>query len=180
MTECVEEQQLIFAVFERTKYQGSRLAGDSFKDLKNANQSTVRSSYVTRSLFHREVAQPGTTTKGALIGIAVADVSRIRALKADIKLNRATVKVRSICVIDRVDEGDIDGHATMGYADMQDGVSQTQIGTVRMNIRMDLANVFSEITPADENRWSGPFEVALKRAVSIWRVIFASFMPFAR
>jgi hypothetical protein len=193
MTECVEEQQtkhyrgkwcgfgpvrsgeqLLFAVFEQTKYQGSRLAGDSFKELKNTNESVVRCSYVTRSLFESRIVQPGEAARGALVGVAVADVSRIRTLRTDIKLNATTVKVRSICVIDRVDEGDIDAHATMGFAELKEGVSQAQIGTIRMNIRMDLAGVFSEIGPPDGQRWPWRLGVALKRAASIARVLFAT------
>jgi hypothetical protein len=186
MIECAEEQQtkhyrgkwfgfgpvrdgerVLFAVFEQTKRQGLHLAGDSFKNLKNGNESLARSSYVTRSVFDGKIVIPGKATKGDLVGIAIADVSRIRALRADVILNNTTVKVRSICVIDRVDEGDADGHATMGYAEIGRGVGQGQIGTIRLKIRMDLANEFSEIAPANSHSWPRRLEVALKRAAYV-------------
>jgi hypothetical protein len=115
MTECAEEHQtqhyrgkwhgfgpvrnserLLFAVFERTKLAGSRLAADSFSNsnLRQTTQSVARSSYVTRSLFDQRIVQ--SAGKGVCIGIAIADVNRIRALRADVKLSNRAVKVRSI------------------------------------------------------------------------------------
>jgi hypothetical protein len=193
MTDCVDEQQtqhyrgkwfgfgpvrngerVRFAVFEQTKREGARLIGNSFRNLKNSNESVVRSSYVTRSDFDTRIVSPGMAAKGRLVGIAVADVSRIRALRADVKLNQGTVKVRSICVIDRVEDGDIDGHATMGYASIEDGVSTGQIGTIRINIRMDLANEFTEIVTPDDHQWASRLELLLKRAGCVVQVLFAT------
>jgi hypothetical protein len=55
-------------------------------------------------------------------------------------------------------------------------VSQGQIGTIRLNIGMDLANEFSEIAPPDGHFWPLRLEVALKRAAYIARLLFATFM----
>jgi hypothetical protein len=188
MNECVEEQQtqhyrgkwhgfgpvkdgetLILAVFERTRRQGSKITAETFTNLKGHSESTARRSFVTRSDFVLGIVQPGESTKGSIVGIATARVSDIRALRADIIVGHATVKVRSLCVIDKVERGDIDGHATIGYAEMK-GVSQAQIGRVRANIRMDLANEFSEIgSSLQGNQWASRPEVALKRVGAIIR-----------
>src|SRR6266852_2954350 len=103
MTDCLEEQQtqhyrgkwygfgpvnngerVVFAVFERTKRAESQLTANSFESsyLANSSQSLTRASYVTRTLFDREIAVRGSATKGPLIGIACADVSKVRKLRA--------------------------------------------------------------------------------------------------
>jgi hypothetical protein len=134
MTECVEEQctghyrgrwhgfgpvhnheRVLLAVFETTKRDGFRLTGDSFnnKHLASSSESLVRISYVTKALFDSEIVSRALPQKGALVGVACAKASEIRRLHADIKVSHGIRKVRAICVLDRVDEGDLDGHATM-------------------------------------------------------------------
>ncbi len=136
------------------------------------SQSVARLGYVTKSLFYRKIADQ--LTKGALVGVSWANVSNIRALRADVKLNKGVAKVRAICVLDRVDEGDVEGHATMGFAEgTTRNVNQGQIGTIRMKIRLDLANAFSSIVPTDSQPWPWAFLMPLKRIASIVRELFA-------
>ncbi len=187
MTDCVEElttqhfrgrwhgfgpvkdrEVVIFAAFQSTNCVGGRLTADSFdnKHLKTSAQSLARRAFVTRQVFDRAIVRDG-----ALKGVAIANVSAIRALVADVRLNAGETSVRSLCVLDRVDAGDCDGHATAGYCEQQValGMSQAQLSKVRARIRLDLADTFSEVHNADTRGWASGWSLRLKRALSVLR-----------
>ena len=168
MSDCIEEQQtrhfrgrwygfgpvqdyeeLIFAVFEQTIRNGDRLDAACFKQLADCSQSVTRARFVTQGAFDRNVVHPGVKTKGQFVGMAVAHTSSLRRLRADITVKHRTKSVRSICIIDRVDKGDYDGHATMGYAEQIEALGQTLKGKKRMAIRLDLVNEFSNISACE-------------------------------
>jgi hypothetical protein len=189
MSDCVEErtsqhfrgrwhgfgpvkdgEKVIFAVFQSTNCLGNRLTAVSFNNnhLKKSAQSLARQAFVTRKTFNR------TIVDGAeLRGVATADVSALRALVADVKLNVREITVRSLCVLDRVETGDCDGHATTGYSEKHAtlGLSQTQLSKVRERIRLDLANTFSEICDPSEQGWISLWEIVIGRVKSITRTI---------
>jgi hypothetical protein len=199
MTDCVEErrtqhyrgawfgfgpvqddERIIFAVFDTTKVNDCRLTAKSFdnKQLSANNESIVRSSFVARAVFDQMVVERGKPEKGNLVGIAWADVSNVRQLKAEFNLGRpTTINVRAFCVLDRVERGDFDGHAAMGYAETPNGVSEGQLGKVRPFIRMDLANTFSQIVDPASHQWPSRLEVFRRRVASIIRAFRAKFLP---
>jgi hypothetical protein len=146
-----DPEQVIYAVFETTPLDGSSITGDSFdhKNLVAKQQSFLRRAFVTRRLFNRNIAT--SKNKGAFIGVSLADV-KVRDLRADFKVKHETITVRSVCVLDRVDRGDIDGHCTMGYAEVAQ-VGPQQLGKKRPLIRMDLANVFSPVGATANFQW---------------------------
>jgi len=168
-------EHVIFAVFEKTKRDGSQLTAMSFDSTQLAkdSESLVRALYVTRSIFDSEVAEGGSLQKGTLVGISCADVSRIRKLRTDIRTSSGSVNVRSLCILDKVEEGDYDGHATTGYGEgtAPQGIGQTYLGKVRLTIRLDLANEFSNIENPDDSKWPAQFGIPLKRFGSIMRVL---------
>jgi len=61
----------------------------------------------------------------------------------------------------------------MGYAEIIEHVSQAKLGTIRTNIRMDLANTFSEVTPCGNHRWPGRLALLLQRAISVSRAVIS-------
>jgi hypothetical protein len=185
MTDCIEEREskhyrapwfgfgivrdnerVVFAVFDRTPLSGSALKENSFdgNKLKKNNQSLARDLFVTKRIFDRKIVRRDESNNGAFLGIVWASVSKIREIRADVKLNAGTVKVRAICVLDRVEAGDCDGHATMGYEETEAlGLSKEQLGKVRKRIRYDLANAFSNVTDAKEFLWPGAWNILLVR-----------------
>jgi hypothetical protein len=188
MSECVEEQQtrhyrgrwhgfgpvqddeqLIFAVFDRTARNDDSLMPECFKQLSGSSESVGRARYVTRQVFDSKIAQPGMQAKGALIGIAIANTRSIRGLRTDITINHRTASYRSICVTDHVEAGDYDGHATMGYAEPIEALGQTLKGKKRMAVRMDLANQFSKIKVVQSHSWPARVAVLGGRLLSIVR-----------
>src|SRR5215469_12111759 len=114
-----DDEHVIFAVFQKTKCREQQLAQDSFdnSNLKMRTQSLARGAFVSRSIFNRKIVDALNQTKGPLIGIALADVSKIRAIPAKINLNNTEIRVRALCVLDRVERGDCDGHATVGFSE---------------------------------------------------------------
>jgi hypothetical protein len=162
-------EQVRLAVFERTQRNGSRLTAKSFdgKHLAGKNESVARALYITRRVFDQRVATTDVERKGALVGVACADVSRIRSIPAEFKMNLGTVRLRAFCVLDRVEQGDFDGHATVGYTDAPAGVAQGQLGTVRMAARLELANAFSEVRAPDSLPWPRNWTLFRRRLASI-------------
>jgi hypothetical protein len=166
-------ERVVFAIFEKTPRAGSALSESSFENnkLKKNNQSLARGWFVTRSLFDRKIVRREVSNNGALIGIAWAEVSKLREIQADVKLNARTVKVRALCILDRVEKDDCDGHAAMGYEETGAlNLSLAQLGTVRKKIRYDLANTFSKIAEADNFAWPRYWDVFVGRIRSILRV----------
>jgi len=146
-----DSEHVLFAVFQDTPHAESSLTEKSFtSNLINTSESLARVSYVTSSVFDRCIVRDRN-----VLGIASAHVSSIRMRRADIKLNAITKKVRAICIVDQVVPGDCEGHAAMGYGEETagQGISEAQIGKIRKNIRMDLANEFSAIIPTEQHQW---------------------------
>jgi hypothetical protein len=101
-------------------------------------------------VFNAEVVKHGANPKGALVGLSRALTGEIRSLKSRIQLNSSETLVRAFCVLDSVQPGDYDAHATVNYGEFPTGVSEGKIGAIRSKARMDLADVFSSIE-AQEN-----------------------------
>jgi len=168
-----DSEHVLFAVFQDTHHAGSSLTAKSFtRNLNNTSESLARASYVTRSVFDRSIVRDRN-----VVGIASAHVSSIRRRTAHIKLNAITKKVRAICIVDKVEPGDCEGHAAMGYGEETagQGMSPEQIGKIRLNIRLDLANEFSAIIPTEQHQWPWGVGVLARRLVSIARVLFTMF-----
>lgn len=167
-----DSEYVFFAVFDDMPHSSLSIAANSFsKNLKNSTESIGRGSYVTIGDFKRHIVR----NKSA-IGVVRAHVSAIRMLRAEIQLNAITKRVRSVCILDRVERDDCDGHATMGYGKetAAQGMSQGQIGKKRLDICRDLAREFSNIIPIEKNRWPWTVRVLAGRIVSIIRVILAT------
>ena len=187
MSECVDEQQtrhylgrwhgfgvvrdneyVLYAVFGNTDRAGKRLTQNSFtRNLNNTSQSLGRASVLTREVFDLNIAH------GAIAEIASAHVSAIRSIRADVPENKGTKNVRAVCVIDQVEAGDCDAHATMGLSEaIGPGLSEKNLAKLRARIRLDLANAFSEIIPLENHHWPRAWQVFAKRIGSIAKVAF--------
>jgi hypothetical protein len=169
-------ERILFAVFENTKRDGSRLVSNSFdtKSLTRYEQSVGRAFCLMRRQFDLHVVGTVPSKKGRLIGVASIEVSRLRGLRAEIGTHGA-VHVRALCVIDRVEHGDYDAHATIGYskASTPDGISETRLGKLRSRIRMDLADAFSDIIEPNGHQWPSRSHVFIQRIASIIRAFKA-------
>lgn len=171
-----DPESVKFAVFDTTPVDGSRVVNDTFDNasLAKSNQSLARSAFVTLTEFHKRIVAPSASSKGKLVGVTTAVTGKLRALRAEIKTNTGTTKVQAVCVYDRVENDDCEGHATIGYAKAIDeqGMSPTQKGKVRARIRLDIAEEFSEVKKEDEWEWPSYWAVAKERWKSIVRACF--------
>jgi hypothetical protein len=172
-------ERVMLAVFETTprSVDGMRLVSKSFtKNLVTGTESVARSQFVSSKIFSKEVAEKGVRTKGQLVGVACADVTQIRALRADLPLIAGgTYKAGAVCVLDLVEMGDYEAHATLGYCAFPAHISNPKtIGKLRERIRLDLATVFSPIIGFEDHNWPSSLEVGLFRIASVVRVVQAS------
>jgi hypothetical protein len=169
-------ERVIFVVFGSTPRHGAELTPHSFdSNLVSGTQSVARASLVTRGTFDGQVVDTGVPAKGPFLGIAVADVFAIRQLTADIVLPDRPHKVRAVCVLDRVDEGEFDGHATMGYSKALGArLGEKQRGVKRATVRLDLAIVFSETESAEHHPWPSVWDLRFRRLVSVIGVLWQS------
>lgn len=168
------QEEVLFAVFETTIRKNDRLTDASFtKSLVKLDQSIARCAYTTRQAFANKVVRRGEQSgKGSFEGVSLAGVERIRELRADIRLNAETRKVRSLCVLDKVGFGELTAHATMGYSSaLEIGLSKEQLGKVRKRIRLDLADVFSEISSTTTRAWPGGWSVFFRRIGYVARAL---------
>lgn len=168
-----DAEQVLFAVFSNIARSGGRLTDASFSNnLNNRTQSLGRVLYVSRKTFNEKIV-----CEASVDGISTAHTEKIRQMRADIETPNGSLKVRSMCVLDLVEEGDCEGHATMGYSQALNQVSQKQIGKKRKAIRMDLATTFSEITIANDHRWPSDIGVFRRRMGALLWTLAAIVAP---
>jgi len=83
--------------------------------------------------------------------------------------------VREFCVIDSVEPGDYSGHAAVGYCELPPRqINPIYLGKVRKRMRMDLANVFSDIIDINSIVWANVCDIARGRFASIVRSLHSS------
>jgi hypothetical protein len=144
-------EEVMFAVFDGTPIEGTSLQANSFesKRLKNRAQSLTRTLCVTKTEFSRRIVRARR-----LQGVATAPAAHLRALTADINIQGRWKKVPAVCLLDRVDRGEPDGHATMGFTShTTEDVGQKQLKLIRDKIMLDVADVFSPIESSDSHPW---------------------------
>jgi hypothetical protein len=147
-------ERLLFAVFGSTERTPAKLIGKDFpsKDLKKGDLSLARLSHTSWAVFRDSVVASRPTEK--LLGISEAEANRLRQLIAEFRRTNETIPVRAVCVLDKVEVQDHDGHAALKFcAGQQDlpneGKSdERNLGTMRTQISAELANIFSEIRQA--------------------------------
>jgi hypothetical protein len=161
---------VVFAVFERSKLDGNLITSDTFdnNDLHRANHSLARPTCCTSAEFRSRVILPGVARNGALVGLARAQASAIRTL-AMADITDSGIQKRAACVLDRVDDGDIEGHAVLAYGEWTNRLGQKKKGVVRAQIRLQLAEVFGEIVAVQDVPWNSTLGKSLRRCISLWR-----------
>lgn len=157
-------EDIVFAVFESTTINDGYITEEAltFSRLKKAEESVVRLPYVSREEFEREIGRNGQSKAGLLKGAVQAVAREIREVTVQINTKAGRIySQKAICVLDRVDPGDIDGHATMAYCDDLNDVnlSQKALARARGEARFKLAGMFGPLQGIEECAWctvSGP------------------------
>lgn len=158
-------EKVVFAVFEDTKREGHALTYESFPNLKKGTQSLARMSFAPRKHFDQFIVK-----EKRLEGISSADVHLLRKLQTDFEVEGRKVRTRVACVLDLVEKGDCEGHATVGFAPKPDKVSDQQLGKKRARMGLDVANAFTPIAPVDTFAWPSWWQaIFLGRTLSLIR-----------
>jgi len=140
-------EQVAFAVFETTERDGNRVKATAFqtKQLKRHEVSLARINYMNIVEFESEM-RPLLTTQGPLVGIARAQVGKIRAL--DYNVNGTSE--RAFCVTDKVTALDFNAHAALGYSENQEALTAKQKSKIRAALHADLADTFGDLISIEE------------------------------
>jgi hypothetical protein len=165
------DELLVFAVFEKTATNGRRLNFKSFdrKKLIAAEQSIARQALVTKSVFDIAVARRGETSKGRFLGISTANAGAIRGIFSENWPESAPKKIFGFGILDLVEEGDFDGHGTLGFLVETIVPNKRDLGALREFLMFDLADKFSEIQSFEECKWGSTVSIGIGRLATVWR-----------
>lgn len=140
-TEC-----LILAIFGTGARLGARLTGKDFpsKSLKRGDLSLARHSHTSWATFRDSVLVPGQRSQ-PVQGIAVSQADALRSLVARIDSSTPVKHLRSVCVLDKVENGDHNGHAALKFCSEDAALRESEKSVVRAQIQAELAATFSEV-----------------------------------
>lgn len=148
------EEIVAFVVISKAQTFDNEILLVSFnkKRLSEKEESVSRVAHTSFAAFQEYVAKPIETGGGSIKGVATATVSMIRSLRLgkqdDVKERRA------ICVLDKVQPGEHDGHAVLAFADAPEVMGETRLGILRKEVRAELALLFGRITNAADVGWA--------------------------
>ncbi len=147
-----DEERVAYAVFEKSKQNGTNLVDGEFrsKDLKRGCVSLARSAHTTLADFMTNVAAPAAAEMGALIGVVFADVANIRSITYPLLNSKSDATARGLCVLDKVEPKDHDGHAALKFGETIEGLPEGQKTTARAFVIAELMHRLSEIIPAED------------------------------
>lgn len=150
-----DPEPILFVLFGDTAYdpEAMRLKAGSFKRkrLTSGDESVARKKHTTIEALESNVVAPQKVKRSGLVGVACAKAEKLRALEQHVNATSGPMTLRTICVLDKVEEGDHDGHGTLKFADAVDGVSpEPTKGMLRGSIMTDLAEAFGPILSLDD------------------------------
>jgi hypothetical protein len=169
------DESLIFAVFETTAISGRRLNIKSFdrKKLIAAEQSIARQALVKKTVFENGVARRGEAVKGKFLGLATAKAGAIRGIFSEGWPEVAPKKLFGFGILDLVEDGDFDGHGTIGFLIKATVPNKRELGALREFFILDLADKFSEIHSIEECAWASSVGIGVARFGTIWRALIS-------
>jgi len=142
----LDAECLIFAVFGADARLGAKLTPNYFRidRLKQGDLSLARHAHTSWATFRDDVLAPGERLQ-RLQGIAVSQADTLRGLIAEIHSSTPPKALRSVCVLDKVEDGEHDGHAALQFCSEQAGLRAKEKSVVRAQIQSELATTFSEV-----------------------------------
>jgi len=139
------QEVVILAVFEEGRPR-TKLDKKDFRPekLKDTNLSVARKEHTTRPTFNEHVIGDESGPKGRLLGVACVETRLLRALTFEMVGGQppASKTGRAVCVVDRVEQGDHDGHAALGFSEALEALSERQKSQWRTTTRNNLVDVF--------------------------------------
>lgn len=146
----VRNEEIVMAGFSEQDFVAGQLQKKAFpgKIIKNGNFSLARLDHTTKEDFEKNVIEPKRNST-PITKVGRANVGEIRKLMVPLHWEKPTRDIRSVCVIDKVEEGDHDGHAALKYCEEQKGFTQNQLDRLRAHIAADLVHLFENTSDLD-------------------------------
>ena len=107
--------------------------------------SLARRSYIDKADFTEKVIKPQLKSEGPFLGIALARVGSLRALRNDVNSSE-----QAVCVTDTVTELDFDTHAALGYSESHQALTAKRKAIVRATLHANLADTFGDFMSIDQ------------------------------
>ena len=140
----------MLAVFQSTKTESGKLLPTAFKNahLHGGNVSLSRLRYTTRQTFDAKVVGPKASDP--LKGVVTCATSVLRGLLVPLPNATPPAQIRAVCVLDKVEPLDYDGHAALEYCEDQQSITNQQTkALLRAGIAVALVSAFGEIRATD-------------------------------
>ena len=147
----VRNEETVIAGFSEQDFASGQLQKSAFpgKAIKNGNFSLARLDYTTKEDFEKNVVEP-KKIDSPITRVGRANVGELRQLMASLGWQKPIRHIRSVCVIDKVEDGDHDGHAALAYCEEQKLLSQKQLERLRTHIAADLVQLFGKVSPIEK------------------------------
>ena len=148
------DETVVLAVYLDTPRQpgGGRLLPAAFRTdkLNSYDLSLARLRFTTKRAFQEDVV---ATRTADLVGVASATGVALRRITYD-STSHPAFRSRGVCLVDKVEQGDHDGHAALGWGHSDAELSDKQKKRAREAIKQNLADSFGSITSADDCEWA--------------------------
>lgn len=148
------EEVLVLAVFEDDDYdrQGMQLVLRIFRSdrLRHFNMSLARTEFTARKTFEAKVVG---SRHAALVGIAKVSAQDLRSLPYIDETAEPPITGRAVCLIDKVEVDDHDGHAAIGWSESQRDLSEKQKQRAGEVAKRNLVKAFGKILSPEHVAW---------------------------
>lgn len=136
-----------FAIFEKTERDGNRVKAVAFqrKQLTRCEFSLAKLAHIDRQTFEAKVIKALIARQGPFVGIARANVGRLRSLR-----NNGANSGQAVCVIDKVTALDFDAHAALGYSESHKAVDEKRKPIVRATLHANLVDTFGDFISIED------------------------------
>jgi hypothetical protein len=135
-------EEVILVVFDLSMKTGDKLTAEHFptKKLGRGEISLARKKYATLDVLNDFVIK-GKPVAGA----TTSTVKSIRAIGRKSDNAKVHELVRTVCVIDKVESGEHDSHASLRACEDQAAMSEPRRHKVRSALAADLARLFGSV-----------------------------------
>jgi len=139
-----DDEYVIFVVFDSNVQIGKKLSERDFstKKIAKGDLSLARKAYTTINDAQECVIQPALDRGQKVSGASVALTRSLRSIKAPIEGLTPVKYARGVCILDRVENDDHEGHAALRSCRDEGALTPKQRGKLRALIAADLAEKF--------------------------------------
>lgn len=144
-----DDEILAFAVFDEDGSMGETASPTAFKSksLKRGDLSLARLRHTNLGTFRDRVVKPKNDNGQVFRGVVVASALELRNKK--VSLDQPKIEMRAVCVLNKVEVGDIPGHAALQFCQSQDGLTEPQRARIRAVIAAELVELFGAVRPIE-------------------------------